>query len=184
MSRLIKGFQTFAFLPEWILIKRAKLGEKEAFGKLYAIYVDRLYRYCFFRVGNNRELAEDIVQSAFIKAWEKLETFKKGSFQAWLYTITRNTLIDHVRLKKPQVVLTDMVVDDKQQIEDAVLKKIAVEKIMDALRFLTDEQRDIIILKFVDEMSNKEIAHMLGKEEDAIRAMQYRAIKQLKKILS
>lgn len=184
MSRLVhKGFQTFALLPEWILIKRAKLGEKEAFGKLYEHYVDRLYRYVFFRVENNRELAEDLVQSAFVKAWEKLETFEKGSFQAWLYTIVRNTMLDHFRTEKPQIELHEAIVDDKQKVEEQVLKQLEVQKVMDALRFLTDEQKELITLKFVEDMSNKEIAQILGKEEDAIRAMQYRALKELKKRL-
>lgn len=184
MSRLItKGFQTFALLPEWILIQRAKLGEKEAFGKLYELYVDRLYRYCFFRVGNNRELAEDLVQSSFIKAWEKIDTFKKGSFQAWLYTITRNTLVDHIRSDKQNVSIDETFADEKQELEEHVHKKMEVEKVMKAVKYLTDEQQELIILKFIEDLSNKEIAKILGKKEDAIRAMQYRALQELRKIL-
>lgn len=183
MSRLLKGFQTFALLPEWVLIQRAKLGEKEAFGKLYAIYIDRLYRFCFFRVGNNKELAEDLVQSTFVKAWEKLATFQKGSFQAWLYTIARNMLIDHYRGVKETTHINESHIDDKQRVEDEVLQKLEVEKVMDALQFLTNDQRDVVIMKFVDDLSNREIAQILHKEEDAIRAMQYRAIKELKRRL-
>lgn len=191
MSRLItKGFQTFALLPEWILIQRAKLGEKEAFGKLYELYVDRLYRYCFFRVGNNRELAEDLVQSSFIKAWEKIDTFGKGlpagrqgSFQAWLYTITRNTLVDHIRSDKQNVSIDETFADEKQELEEHVHKKMEVEKVMKAVKYLTDEQQELIILKFIEDLSNKEIAKILGKKEDAIRAMQYRALQELRKIL-
>lgn len=184
MRGLIQRFQTFSLLPEWVLIKRAKLGEKEAFGRLYEVYLDRLYRYIFYRVGNNRELAEDLVQSVFVKAWEKLDTFQKGSFQAWLYTITKHNIIDYIRAQKKQISLDETIADEKEAIEEGVHKKLEMQRIQHALKFLTVEQREIIILKFVEELPNQEIAKIVNKNETAIRALQYRALKELRKILS
>ncbi len=188
MRGLIKRFQTLSLIPEWVLVKRAQLGEKEAFGKLYEIYLDRLYRYIYFRTGNNRELSEDLVQSVFVKAWEKLDTFGKslpagrqGSFQAWLYTIARNTLIDHIRGARQQVALDENLADEKESVEEKVTDAVAIEQVMQKLQVLSDEQREIILLRFVEDLSYKEIAAITEKKEDAIRALQYRALKQLRK---
>lgn len=183
MPFIKKGFQTLALPREWILLKRAKLGEKEAFGKLYEIYMDRIYRYNFFRVGQDRFVAEDLTADVFVKAWEKLDKFDKGSFQAWIYTIARNTIIDYMRTGKKHKQLDETVIDEKIDIEEEVHKKLGVEKILSCLDDLTEEQREIIILRFVNDMSYKDIAALLKKQEDAIRALQYRALKQLKKIL-
>lgn len=166
------------------MVKRAKLGEKEAFGKLYEIYLDRLYRYIFYRVGNNRELSEDLVQSVFVKAWEKLDTFKKGSFQAWLYTIARNTFIDHIRIQKQHVQLDETMPDEHMHVEEKVLKKLEGEYIMQALQYLTQEQQEVLLLRFVNDLSYREIAQAIGKKEDAIRALQYRALQELRRRLT
>lgn len=179
-----KRFQTFSLLPDWVLIKQAKLGEKEAFGKLYQKYLDRLYRYIFYRVGQKSEIAEDVVQTVFVKAWEKLETFKEGSFQAWLYTIARNTLIDHIRGHGRFEQLDESVVDEKAHVEQHVATKLQAEQIMQQIKYLTEEQQEVLLLRFVNELSHKEIAATLGKREDAVRALQYRALQELKRRLS
>lgn len=180
MTRLVKGFQTLTLPLEWLLIKRAKLGEKEAFGKLYEMYVDRIYRFVFFRVRQQKALAEDLTSDVFLRAWEHLDTFHKGSFQAWLYMIARNKVIDYFRITRQHTELDEHIVDEKENVEEKVMKKVSTEEVIDKLDILTDEQKEIILLRFVDDMSYKEIATLLGKREDAIRAMQYRAIKQLK----
>lgn len=188
MRGLIKRFQTLTLLPDWVLVQQAKLGEKEAFGKLYEKYLDRLYRYCFFRVGNNRELAEDLVQSTFVKAWEKLDTFGKGlpalrqgSFQAWLYTIARNSIVDYIRTSRQHEQLDETVMDEKGHVEEEVLQKLEGEDMMRKIQTLTEEQQEVIFLRFVNDLSYKEIAETLGKKEDAIRALQYRGLQELRR---
>ena len=183
MRGLVKRFQTLSFVPDWILLKQAKLGDKEAFGRLYEKYLDRVYRYIFYRVGQNAQLAEDLVQTTFLRAWEKLETFDTGSFQAWIYTIARNLLIDHIRSHKQQEQLDETVADERQDVQEHVLVKIQAETILAHMQYLTEEQQEIIMMRFVNELSYKEIAQALDKREDAIRAMQYRALKELKRRL-
>ena len=180
MRGLIQRFQTLTLLPDWILVQQAKLGEKEAFGRLYEKYLDRLYRYVFYRCDQRKELAEDLVQTVFIKAWEKIELFDKGSFQAWLYTIARNTLIDHIRVQKVQEQLDENMMDEKKSIEEQAHTTLQVDQVMQHLSLLTEEQQEVVLLRFVNELSYKEIAQALDKKEDAVRALQYRALKELR----
>ena len=184
MKGLLQRFQTLTLLPDWVLVKEAQMGEKEAFGKLYEKYLDRLYRYIFYRVGQQTHVAEDIVQTVFVKAWEKLSQFRKGSFQAWLYTIARNTIIDTQRTHKLHVTLSEEIQDEKESIEEHIEKKLGVEQVMRELAFLTEEQQEVIFLRCINELSYSEIAATLGKREDAIRALQYRALKELKRRLT
>lgn len=182
MGALTKSFQKLLSLPEWILLKEAKLGDKEAFGKLYQLYMEKLYRFVFFRVGQKKEVAEDIVSEVFMKAWEKLDQFKEGSFQAWLYMITRNKVVDYYRSSVPQSELTEQI-EGSHNVEEKVLQTLEIERIKQAITKLTPEQQELIILKFIEDMDNQEIGQILEKKEDAIRSMQYRAIKELRVIL-
>ncbi|HET9946495.1 MAG TPA: RNA polymerase sigma factor [Patescibacteria group bacterium] len=181
MHRLFeKGFQTLSLPFEWTLLKRAQLGEKEAFGKLYEFYVDRIYRFIFFKVRQEKEVAEDLTADVFVKAWEHLGTFKKGSFQTWLYTIARNRVIDYIRGVKQHVPLNEELVDAKETVEETVIKTLVKEEVLKCLDSLTDEQREVVVLRFVNDLSHREIAQIVGKREDAVRALQYRAIKEIK----
>lgn len=181
----LKRFQKFLSAPaEWVWLQEAKLGDKEAFGRLYQLYLDRIYRFVFFRVSQQKEIAEDIVSDVFIKAWEKIGTFKEGSFQAWLYMIARNRVIDYYRGVKHNVSLEDSIIEDKDDPQETVFQQLEVEQVKDALKHLTQEQQEVIVLKFIEDVSNSEIASILGKREDAIRALQSRAIKELRKVLA
>lgn len=183
MRSITKKFSNLAHMPEVILIQQAKWGNKDAFGKLYEMYLGKIYRYIFFQVGQNVHIAEDITEIVFIKAWEGLEKYKIGSFQAWLYQIARNAVIDHYREHSRTTVLEDHVIDDKQDHEHEVFLGMEMDRVRAAMKHLTEEQQELITLKFVDELSNKEIAKLLGKKEDAIRAMQYRALQALRDYL-
>ncbi len=184
MAGLIDKFQKLP-LSEWILVLQVKKGNKEAFGALYQLYLDKIYRFIFFKVQQNRQLAEDLTEVSFMKAWSKIDLYKKtgGSFSSWLYTIARNTVIDHFREQNKLTSLQEDHHVDSTQIEENIFTKLEIERVQEAMKYLTDEQREIITLKFINDMSNKEIANILGKNEDAIRAMQYRALQELRKRL-
>ena len=179
-----KGFQTVSLIPEWILTKQAKLGDRDAFGKLYQKYLDKLYRYVYFRVGQDESMAEDIVHNVFLKAWANIKSFGGGSFQAWVYTIARNTIVDHYRTSRPTIELSETIIDDAQIPEEHIGKRMQFEKIRKAFSYLTSEQQEVVTMRFINDMSHKEIAFVLGKKEDAVRALQYRALKELKKYVS
>ena len=94
-------------LDEKHLVELAKAGDARAFGKLYDASVDRVYRFLFFRV-NDVQTAEDLTSLVFLKAWENLHRYEpRGPFLAWLYSIARNTVIDHYRTHKQTVSLDE-----------------------------------------------------------------------------
>lgn len=179
----LKRFQKVLTKPYvWFLLEEAKRGDREAFGKLYQYYVDALYRYAFFRVGQKKEVAEDVVADTFTKTWEKLDTFKTGSFQAWIYMILKNTLVDYYRKEsKIQVGLDEEKADERDQLEEKVLRSLECQEAVAAIKMLTEDQQEVLLLKFVEDMSNKEIADVTGKNEAAIRALQHRGLEQLRK---
>jgi RNA polymerase sigma-70 factor (ECF subfamily) len=170
------------------LVRQAKGGDSDAFGKLYDAYLERIYRFIYFRV-EDQQTAEDIASQVFLKAWENLGRFHIGGtpFLAWLYTIAHNAVIDHYRTRKVTAALDDVRLSDPghaEWVENSIDFSVEMESIKGALSTLTDDQRQVLLLKFIDEMSNEEIARHLGKREGAIRALQMRGLKALAKRLA
>jgi RNA polymerase sigma-70 factor (ECF subfamily) len=173
-------------LDEADLIRRAKSGESEAFGHLYDAYVERVYRYVYFRVSDDA-LTEDLTSQVFLKAWENLDKYKpNGSpFLAWLYTIARNLVIDHYRTQKASVSIDEVAVlpaDDHSPAHE-VEERFRLQAMRDALQFLTEDQQQVLILKFIAGLPNENIAKIMNKREGAIRALQMRALKTLGKYM-
>lgn len=170
------------------LVRQAKAGNSEAFGQLYDAYLERIYRFVYFRV-EDQQTAEDITSQVFLKAWENLGRFQIGGtpFLAWLYTIAHNAVIDHYRTRKVTAALEDVRLSDPghaEAVENGIDSAVEMNSIKIALQTLTDDQRQVLVLKFIDEMSNEEIARHLGKREGAIRALQMRGLKALAKRLA
>jgi len=152
----------------------------------YEKYIAPIFRFIYFRVKNHQE-AEDLTQTVFLKAWKSIGKYKKQNnpFSSWLYAIARNTIIDYWKKKKE--LNLDEGVSDILDSGSNVLQEIENEsdfqQIMESIDILTEEQQEIIILKFIEDLSNKEISEILGKNEDAVRQIQSRALKSLKNIL-
>jgi len=171
-----------------ILIQLAKQGDKEAFDLLYDMYFVPVFRYVYFRVDSKTE-AEDLVQEVFIRVYKNLEKFqdRNKSPLAYFFTVARNLIIDYWRNKKEKLFdkediltgLPDKNSDPLQLIEKKETQKAIRKEIKD----LTPEQQEVIVLKFINGMSNKEIAILLNKTEEAIRQLQCRALKILRKKL-
>ena len=169
------------------LIKRAQNGEEQPFGQLYDHYLPAIYRFVLVKVNNKAE-AEDLTHEVFLSAWQNLKGYKFQGFpfSSWLYQIARNKVIDHYRTKKANTSFEDL--------EEGVLKvvgvvernleiRLDVERVKEAIAQLTQEQQDVIIMKFVEDLANDEIAKALDKSEGAVRLLQHRAINNLKEIL-
>ncbi len=180
---MVRWLKRHVNLPERLLIERAKRGDKEAFGSLYLKYLDQIYRYVYFRVNQNKEDAEDIVEIVFFKAWENMEKFASNEqgIQAWLYRIARNTLIDHYRLNKPKAVLHENIAAADGELDESLDRELRINQVLSLMQELSEEQREVMMLRFVEDMSTREIALHLNKKEDAVRALQYRGLKKLKK---
>jgi RNA polymerase sigma-70 factor (ECF subfamily) len=168
------------------LVKLAQSGDSEAFGMLYDGYMEKIYRYIFFRV-TDEQTAEDLTSQVFCKAWENLNRYKPtgAPFGAWLYTIARNAVIDHYRTRKETVSLEEVtsLASDGPAPEDQTELKFELESLNEALQLLTDEQQQVLLLKFIAGMSTDEIADQLGKRAGAIRALQMRGLQALSRVL-
>ena len=169
------------------LIKKAQQGESESFGLLYDQYFSAIYRFVFLKVSNQTD-AEDLTQQVFLKAWKNIGSYKSQGFpfSSWLYKIAHNTVIDHYRTQKIHVDL-ETVVDQaiaNWSNEDRTNEMLNLEIVQVSIKKLESEQQTVLIMKFTNELSNKEIAHTLNKSEGAVRVIQHRALKKLKGLLS
>jgi RNA polymerase sigma-70 factor (ECF subfamily) len=161
--------------------------DQAAFGALYDRFLDRVYRYLYYRTGSQAE-AEDLTEQVFLKAWEAIDRFRwQGRpFLAWLYRLAHNVHIDHVRRRRHTISLND----EERPIElasetatAALAQRLDAELLARAVRKLTPEQQQVIILKFMDGFENAQIAQIMDKREGAIRALQLRALLSLRRIL-
>ena len=165
------------------LISLSQQGDTEAFARLYACYVERITRYVYFRV-TDHQLAEDITSRIFIKMLEKLKTYQVGQLPliAWLYRMAHNAVIDHYRTKRTLISLEDVNQAEVRQ-EDGIEEKLDLQvksqQLRAALQVLTEEQQRVLILKFIDGLSTREIARRLGKQQGAVRGLQMRALQKL-----
>ncbi len=172
------------------LVRQAQEGSAYAFALLYDRYVDQVFAFCFHRVGD-RHTAEDLTADVFTKALQKLDTFtwQGRDFIAWLITIARNRCHDHfksarVRLETPTYEFNDAPVtsvgDDPER---SALVAETVRTVQDALKQLKSEQSEVLYLRFIQQLDVAQTAQIMGKNEVAIRALQYRALKALAKHL-
>ncbi|RJR16602.1 sigma-70 family RNA polymerase sigma factor [Candidatus Microgenomates bacterium] len=165
------------------LLHEARRGNAKSFEKLYLKYLDSLYRYIFFRVGQRREVAEDLTQTVFMKAWRNINSYKDGNPKAWLFRIAHNQVIDYYREKKPLPLTVD-VPDERIDGEDILQQDFLKIEVAKALNELPDEQQQVIILKHIEEMSYSDIARVIDKNEAAVRQINSRALKRLRTILT
>ncbi len=173
---------------EQTLVQRAKEGKEEAFGVLYDRHISAIYRFVFLKVGGRKGDAEDITHEVFLSAWKSIGRyeFQGFPFSSWLYRIARNAIIDFYRTSKPNIALHEapeyLLVSEKTDGYD-LDTTLEVERIKKHLTLLEPVYQDVLIMKFVEDRSNKEIAAALEKTEGAVRVIQHRALKQLKKHL-
>jgi RNA polymerase sigma-70 factor (ECF subfamily) len=168
------------------VIDRARSGDRAAFAELYDTYVDSVYRYLLYRLREASD-AEDLTSEVFTRAFANIHRYRwQGkSFLAWLYTIARNAVTDRRRRERPTVELDNafgLCVDGPSAHDRAVLGE-QVGALRGAVKHLTPEQQQVLSLRFESDLSSREVARMLGKNEGAIRALQFRALGRLRKIL-
>lgn len=169
------------------LIKEAIAGISASFGSLYDHYQPIVYRFIYLKV-SHREEAEDLTHQVFLSAWQNISEFKikkDASFIGWLYQISRNKVIDHYRTKKPTTDI-DAIVDPPEtgkSNEETADFRIKIKIVKRAIPLLNEIEQDVVIMRFVEDLTSKEMAEILKKSEGSIRLIQHRAIKKLKDIL-
>lgn len=173
-------------LDEQGLIRQAQGGDKEAFGRLYETYFDRIYRYVALKIGNRTE-AEDMTQQVFLKAYKSISSYKwKGvPFSSWLFRIAHNLMVDFFRrrARRPTVPLDESLVTGGEDPMKVVELRFDVERVAVATRRLTDAQREVISLRFAGGLAIAEVAQAMGKSQGAIKALQHSAIAALRRLL-
>ncbi|WP_307844191.1 ECF subfamily RNA polymerase sigma factor, BldN family [Actinospica acidithermotolerans] len=170
------------------LVERAQEGDGEAFGRLYDAYVDTVYRYIYYRV-SNKALAEDLTSETFLRALRRISTFtwQGRDFGAWLVTIARNLVADHFKSSRHRLeVPTGEMLDSDQteaSPEDSVLAYLSNRALLDAVKQLNSQQQECVTLRFLHGLSVAETAQIMGKNDGAIKTLQYRAIRTLARLL-
>jgi RNA polymerase sigma-70 factor (ECF subfamily) len=168
------------------LVALAKQGDERAVGELYRRHVDMIYRYTYARV-KDWAAAEDLTAQVFLKALEGLPNYEHtgAPFRAWLYRIAHARTVDYWRQqqRRQEVVLVDTLPARDPLPEEVVVARSQWDDAIDLLTNLTDDQRDVIMLRFIEEMSLAEAADTLGKTIGAVKALQHRALASLARLL-
>ncbi len=171
------------------LVELARGGDAEAFGMLFDHYHPSVYRFLFHRT-RSQVLAEDLTSETFFRALRGMSGFRwQGKdFGAWLMTIARNLATDHFKAGRTRLELTteDMGLHDDRTSEgpeDAVLTSITNEVLLEALTELPAEQRDCLVMRFLQGMSIAETAAVLGRSDGAIKQLQLRGVRNLAKLM-
>jgi RNA polymerase sigma-70 factor (ECF subfamily) len=172
----------------WELVRRAQDGSGEAFGQLYDRYVSTVYRFVYYRV-NDRALAEDFTSETFLRALRRIGsfTYQGRDIGAWLVTIARNIVLDHVKSARNRLEFsTADAVEGREQVqstEAAVLETLTAERLMSAVDMLGAEQRECVVLRFIQGLSLSETAAAMDKNDGAVKALQHRAVRKLGELL-
>ena len=171
------------------LVRAAQGGDAAAFGQLYERYFEKIYGYLAFKAGASAD-AEDLAGQVFLRALEAISSYRwTGTpFQAWLFRIAHNLLVDSLRrhARRPSEPLDDTFPDGARiaDPEGWLVEKVTRESLLLAIEHLTDLQRHVITLKFGAGLSNAEVAHVLGRTEGAVKALQHSGLRSLQRRLS
>ncbi len=168
------------------LIQRAKQGDPAAFEELYDRHQPAVFRYIFYQVGD-AAVAEDMTSEVFVRLVEKVDgyTYRGRPLLAWLYTIARNLVTDHHRraTRTHDVSLGEGLVAGTTGPEEAAEQSLDAERVNAAIACLTEGQRQVILLKFIEGLDNETAAQMLDKSVGAVKSLQHRALVELRRIL-
>ena len=168
------------------LVAAARSGDAEAFGELFDHYHRPVYRFIASRVRRPAD-AEDLTQLVFVRALEALPRYEERGvpFGGWLFRLARNAVIDHVRTRHEHAGLDEAAgnAGSEPGPEARALARAEVEAMGAALATLTDEQREVIALRFFGGLSAREVAEVMGKQEGTVRGLQFRALATLRRRL-
>lgn len=155
--------------------------DPKAFGELYLLYVQPVYRYLFSRIGNQAE-AEDATAQTFLAALERFQSYRHdGYFASWLFSIARNKSVDYFRKQRKETSLDAVeFVHDETNLLQQIIKTERISSLSKLIGSLPDDEQELIRLRFVADLSFAEIGHILGQKEDTIKKSIYRLLARLK----
>jgi RNA polymerase sigma-70 factor (ECF subfamily) len=171
------------------VIIAAQQGDQHAFDQIYDRFADALFRYVYSKCGD-ASLAEDLVGDLWVRVVERLASFRlppsgvEQAFAAWLYRIAHNLVIDNYRRKSSGNVPLDPSLSDREpRPEERAISNDESRTLHAAIAQLTPDQREVLLLRFIEERSNAEVASLTGRTEGAVKVMQHRALGALAKLL-
>jgi len=179
---------SFVDASEEVLLAAAMQYDEAALSELYDRYEAKIFNYIYRRTGDE-VLAEDFTSQVFLKMLESIRDQKAwhSSFSGWLYRIAHNLVIDHYRRKERQSAVeledTSPVTSDEAPLEVKVEQTLDAERLRSAIRRLTEEQAEVVSLRFLEGYSISEVAAMMNRTEGAVKALQYRAVATLRSML-
>jgi RNA polymerase sigma-70 factor, ECF subfamily len=164
------------------IITRAQQGDETAITTLYQTYVEKIYRYIAYRVPTTND-AEDLTGEVFVKMVEGLPNYRftGAPFESWLYRIASARVADWYRKAKrnEQVELTEQLSDSKPSPEESLLENVELDLLREAIKILNEEQKQVLLLRFVERKSHAEVSAIIGKSVSAIKSIQHRALTRL-----
>lgn len=175
-------------LTGWDLVAATQRGEQDAFGQLYDRYVGVIFGFILTRVDGDRPVAEDLTSETFLRALRRITSVRdQGRVGAWLVTIARNLVIDHVKSARHRLEITtgdlaDVSARDHGP-EHQVLQQASAAELMRAVAQLTDDQRQCVMLRFFHGLSVAQTAAATDRSESAVKSVQHRAIRKLAQLL-
>jgi RNA polymerase sigma-70 factor (ECF subfamily) len=177
-------------LKDKLLLIRLQKKDPEAFAQMYDAYADSIYRFIYFKV-SNRQDAEDLTSEVFIKVWQYITSGEKiRNLRALIYQSARNLVIDFYRKKSRRELSQDIetiseIPDDRQQsLLSSIEATLELDNLEVILRRMKDEYREILVLRYIEDLSITEIAEVLHKSKGSVRILLHRALKVAKELLS
>ncbi len=152
------------------------------FRKIYEKWLNPVYRYCYFRVGNKND-AEDLTSQTFLKAYEGLPSYRhRGYFSAWLFSIARARVTDFYRKHKHEYPIFEAnQISDENNLSTQVAKNMTLDQVYDMIHQLPEKDKELLSLRFVAELTYPEIGVLLHRKEDAVRKAISRILERIKK---
>lgn len=165
---------------------RKHLKQEKQLWEAYEAYSDALFRHCYFRM-YDRELAKDLVQEAFSRAWSSylVEDKEVSNLRALLYRILNNLIVDEVRRKKPVPIDTlEEEISQPTNLPEIIGNTLAGEKVMKLLDKLDGKYQEVIVMNFIDGLSPKEISAIIGESENVVSVRIHRGLKKIRELLA
>lgn len=182
-------YQTFSSRDSEIkeLVLRSQQGDEDAFGEVFDIFAEPIYRFLYVRI-RHKENAEDLLSLTFLKAWKNLSSYtirSNAKFSTWLFQICHNVISDYFRNKKELVNLEEYMLKDLSvsNVQNEVHSRILYGRVLEALKQLSSDYQNILTLRFINEFSIEECAKIMERSSGAVRVMQVRALKVLRRLV-
>ena len=170
------------------ILKRAQDGDADAFGELYERYAKIIFRFLYSHL-NERLDAEDLTEEVFFRVWRSLPNFRQQGvpFAAYLYQVARNALIDHVRREKRSGQAVELgngyIASQEPGPADSASNHLEHQELREVLVYLRDDYREVLVLRFLSELSPEETAQVMERSVGAVRVLQHRALAAVRKLL-